>query len=77
MAALNKECQLPEDRLQAEIQEAQAKKQRLEEALKALEAASEHHIDAAARQEIEDHKNRRPLSSGIPNPRTDWNKPSG
>ena len=66
MPTVNRECQVIEDTLQPEIQEASARKRKLEEALKAAEAASERLIDAGARREIEAHKNRHQSPNTIP-----------
>jgi len=66
MPTVNKDCQMSEDRLQQELEEASLKKRKLEEALKTVEATSKHRIDAAARQEIEAHKNRQQSPSSTP-----------
>ena len=60
------DCQVLEDRIEQEIEEASARKRKLEEALREVDAASEHLIDAAARQEIEAHKNRQQSPSAVP-----------
>ena len=67
MPEIKKDCHVLEDKLQQEIEEASTRKRKLEEALREVDAASEHLIDAAARQEIEAHKSRQQSPSGIPN----------
>jgi len=56
MLAVCKECHVSGDALQRELEEMSVKKQKLEEALRAVNAASSHLIEAAARQEIEAYK---------------------
>ena len=56
MSAVCKECHVSGDTLQQELEEMSLRKQKLEEALRAVDAASSHLIEAAARQEIEAYK---------------------
>jgi hypothetical protein len=58
MSTVSKECDVLGDMLQLEIEEASLRKQKLEQALRAVDAASSHLIETAARQEIEVYKRR-------------------
>ena len=65
MSRVSKECHVLGDTLQLEIEEASLRKQKLEEALRAVDAASSHLIETAARQEIEAYKRRHQSPSAI------------
>ena len=56
MSAVCKESHVSGDTLQRELEEVSLRKKKLEEALRAVDAASSHLIEAAARLEIEAYK---------------------
>jgi hypothetical protein len=65
MSSVSKECHVLGDTLQLEIEEASLRKQKLEQALRAVDAASSHLIETAARQKIEAYKRRHQSPSAI------------
>jgi hypothetical protein len=65
MSTVSKECHVLGDALQLGIEEASLRKQKLEQALRAVDAASSHLIETAARQEIEAYKRRHQSPSAI------------
>jgi hypothetical protein len=63
MPTCNSELRDLEHKLQQEFQETTARRQKLEDAIKKVEASSRRLIEMAALQDIEAYKNRRPLPS--------------
>lgn len=61
MPTCNSELQASEDRLTKEIEEATAKRRKLEEDLRTVDAVSQRRIDLAALRDIEAYRNRRRL----------------